>query len=107
LTGTLTPVTPESFAAWKANRLDKKAGEEQAQLAKEATGRALFEQGGWRRDDGDESDSDDADDADSWNLQRLRQETEALREKREAERIGGGVPAPVIYGGAGEEREVT
>lgn len=29
LTGTLTPVTPESFAEWKKKRLDKKAAEEQ------------------------------------------------------------------------------
>ncbi|CRK10098.1 hypothetical protein BN1723_020964, partial [Verticillium longisporum] len=43
LTGTLTPVTPESFAKWKKERLDKKAAEEQAKKAKEATGRAMFE----------------------------------------------------------------
>lgn len=29
LTGTLTPVTPESFAEWKKKRMDKKAAEEQ------------------------------------------------------------------------------
>ncbi|KAL8827736.1 MAG: hypothetical protein Q9170_006897, partial [Blastenia crenularia] len=47
LTGTLTPVTPETFAKWKKERLDKKAAEEEARMAKEATGRAMFEQGDW------------------------------------------------------------
>jgi hypothetical protein len=46
LSGTLTPVTPETFAKWKAERMDKKAAEEQARVAKEATGRALFEADG-------------------------------------------------------------
>ncbi|KAL8946746.1 MAG: hypothetical protein Q9183_007865, partial [Haloplaca sp. 2 TL-2023] len=47
LTGTLTPVTPETFAKWKKERLDKKAAEEEARQAKEATGRAMFEKGDW------------------------------------------------------------
>src|SRR5436190_12953134 len=47
LTGTLTPVTPESFAKWKQERMDKKAAEEEARKAKDATGRALFEKGDW------------------------------------------------------------
>jgi hypothetical protein len=90
LTGTLTPVTPETFAKWKAERLDKKAAEDQARLAKEATGRAMFEKGDWNAS-GDEDESDDGNDEDddTWNMEKLRQETEALREKKEAERIAG------------------
>lgn len=103
LTGTLTPVTPESFAKWKKERLDKKAAEEQARRAKEATGRALFESGNWRTEDSDaDSESGDDDetldgDDDPFNLQKLRAETEALREEKEAERLaalnGGPYPA--------------
>ena len=33
----LTPVTPESFAKWKKERLDKKAAEEEAMRLKKAT----------------------------------------------------------------------
>lgn len=84
LTGTLTPVTPESFAKWKKDRIDKKAAEEQARKAKDNTGRAMFESGKWRDDDESE-DSDDDDDA--FNLSKLRRETEALHEKREEERL--------------------
>jgi len=86
LTGTLTPVTPETFAKWKRERMDKKAAEDQARQAKEATGRALFEKGDWNVS-GDEDEDEDEDDA--WNLERLRQETEAIRERKEAERIAG------------------
>jgi hypothetical protein len=86
LAGTLTPVTPETFAKWKAERMDKKAAEEQARQAKEATGRALFEKGDWNVS-GDED--EDAEEDDAWNLEKLRQETEALKEKREVERIAG------------------
>ncbi|KAL2135222.1 hypothetical protein VTI74DRAFT_9314 [Chaetomium olivicolor] len=92
LTGTLTPVTPETFAKWKKERLDKKAAEEALRKAKEATGRALFESGNWRG----ESDDEDADEEDgsAWNLEKLRQETEALRIKREEERLAAlhGIP---------------
>lgn len=96
LTGTLTPVTPESFAKWKKERLDKKAAEEQARQAKEATGRALFESGSWRMED----ESGDEDDDDTWNLEKLREETEAIRQKKEDERIAtaAGAPAPVDPG---------
>lgn len=94
LTGTLTPVTPETFAKWKAERLDKKAGEEQARLAKEATGRAMFEKGDWEAS-GDESDGEDDND-DIWNMEKMRRETEALREKKEAERLAN------LYGGAAQ-----
>ncbi|KAL6834533.1 hypothetical protein V8C43DRAFT_111947 [Trichoderma afarasin] len=97
LTGTLTPVTPETFAKWKKERLDKKAAEEQARKAKDNTGRALFESGKWRDDDS-EAESDDEDD-DTWNLEKLRRETEALRQKKEEDRLlamhGGVLPVAV------------
>ncbi len=84
LTGTLTPVTADTFAKWKQERLDKKAAEEQAKKMKEATGRAMFEQGDWR-DSGDE-DSEGEDDG-VWNLEALRRETEAVRQRKEEERM--------------------
>ncbi|KAK7534608.1 hypothetical protein IWX49DRAFT_298597 [Phyllosticta citricarpa] len=88
LSGPGTPVTPDSFAKWKKERKDKKAAEEEAKKMKEATGRALFEQGDWEN----ESESEDEDD--SWNLEALRKETDALREEKEQERLatefGGG-----------------
>jgi hypothetical protein len=89
LTGKLTPVTPESFAKWKKDRIDKKAAEEQAQKAKEATGRALFESGNWRFTEEIDSDNPDEDDEDDgvWNLEKMRRETEALRVKKEEDRI--------------------
>jgi hypothetical protein len=94
LTGTLTPVTPETFAKWKKERLDKKAAEEQAKAAKEATGRALFDKGGWEGSDAD--DSDDEDNPDEFNIAALMKETEASRAQKEEERIlrdhGGEVP---------------
>src|ERR1700760_2248582 len=83
LTGTLTPVTPESFAEWKKKRMDKKAAEAQALKMKEATGRALFESGNWRAD----SDDEDEDNQGVWNLEALRRETEAARVKKEEERL--------------------
>ncbi|KAH8696433.1 hypothetical protein BGW36DRAFT_360269 [Talaromyces proteolyticus] len=89
LTGTLTPVTPESFAEWKKKRLDKKAAEEEAQKAKEATGRMLFESGNWRPSgdsDEEESDGDDNNEG-AWNLEALRKETERLRQQKEEERL--------------------
>ena len=82
LTGTLTPVNPETFAKWKKERLDKKAAEQEAQKMKEATGRALFEKGDWN--DGDDSDAED----DTWNLEAMRRETEAARQRKEEERLG-------------------
>ncbi|KAI9832255.1 MAG: hypothetical protein M1819_004433 [Sarea resinae] len=108
LTGTLTPVTPESFAKWKKERLDKKAAEDEARKAKEATGRAMFEAGEWGSDsedessedddNGDDEDEDEAEDNadDAWNLEALRRETEAAKERKEEERIRG-----VGGGGAG------
>lgn len=85
LTGILTPVTPESFAKWKKERLDKKAAEEQARKAKEATGRALFESGNWRFNEDNDSETDDDDEV--WNLEKMRQETEAIRRRKEEERL--------------------
>ncbi len=99
LTGKLTPVTPESFAKWKHERMDKKAAEKQAIEKKEATGRAMFEKGDWKLDIDDQEADDDEDDA--WNLEKLRQETETLRVKMEAERItaaGGPVFTPMVNG---------
>lgn len=86
LSGTLTPVTPESFAKWKKERLDKRAAEEEAKKMKEATGRAMFETGGWQDDEDSDADSDDG--ADPWNLEALRRETELARQRREEERLG-------------------
>ena len=83
LTGTLTPVTAETFAKWKKERLDKKEAEAQAKQMKDATGRAMFEKGDWQNSD-DESD-DDNDGA--WNLEALRRETEAARQRKEEERL--------------------
>lgn len=86
LTGTLTPVTPESFAKWKQERMSKKAAEEQAKLAKEATGRALFESGNWRFNADNES-SEDEDEDDAFSLEKMRKETEALRQQKENARL--------------------
>lgn len=98
LTGTLTPVTPESFAKWKKDRLSKKAAEEQARMAKEATGRAMFEKGDWKRDSDDEDSSDEDEDEDDqgYDMEEMRKETEALRDQNERERIAklsGGAPS--------------
>jgi hypothetical protein len=92
LTGNLTPVTEETFAKWKKERMDKKAAEEQAKAMKEATGRAMFEKGDWK--DSDSEGSDDEEDEDSWNLETLRKETEAAQARKEEERLAaqfGGV----------------
>jgi hypothetical protein len=124
LTGTLTPVTPETFAKWKKERLDKKAAEEEARKAKEATGKAMFESGDWKgsddesdddesdddESDDDESDDDESDDDESdddegndqddddgvWNLEAMRRETERLRALKEEERLAkaNGEPLP-------------
>ena len=86
LTGKLTPVTPESFAKWKKERLDKKEAEKEAQSMKEATGRAMFEKGDWRGDSDSEGEDDDDDDG-GFNLEALRRETEAARQKKEEDRL--------------------
>lgn len=85
LTGTLTPVTVETFAKWKKERMDKKEAEAQAKQMKEATGRAMFEKGDWQNSEDDSDGDEDADGA--WNLEALRRETEAARQKKEEERM--------------------
>ena len=111
LTGTLTPVTPETFAKWKKERLDKKQAEEPAREAKEATGRAMFEKGGWdESDDSDEDEDDEVEDGeeqnDEWDMENLRRETERLREESEKKRlegVGGQVAVEKGIGDAGDE----
>lgn len=83
LTGKLTPVTPETFAKWKKERMDKKEAEEQAKRKKEDSGRALFEAGGFDA----ESDSDDEEESDPYNLSAMRKETERMRVEKEEERF--------------------
>jgi hypothetical protein len=85
LTGTLTPVNEETFAKWKKERLDKKAAEQQAQQAKEATGRNLFESGNWAEEDSEPEEGED--ESGTWNLTVMRRETERLREQKEEERL--------------------
>ncbi len=85
LTGTLTPVTEETFAKWKKERLDKKQAEDEAKKMKDATGRAMFEKGDWQNDS--EADSDEDEDDGSWNLEAMRRETEAARVRKEEERL--------------------
>ena len=92
LTGNLTPVTPETFAKWKKERLDKKAAEDEARQAKEATGRAMFEKGGWEdseEEDESEDEGDAEDDADDWDMESMRRETERMREENEKKRLEG------------------
>ena len=103
LTGTLTPVNPETFAKWKKERLEKKAAEEQARQAKEATGRAMFESGNWRLDV-DDSEGEDEDDG-TFNLDKLREETERIRTKKEEDRLAAlnGFPVPSASGSADVE----
>ena len=67
----LTPVTAETFAKWKKERLSKKAAEEEAAKAKEATGRAMFESGDWKASDDEDSEDDD----DVFDLDDMRAET--------------------------------
>ena len=119
LTGTLTPVTPETFAKWKKERLDKKAAEDEARKAKEATGRAMFEKGDWEAsesesesEDDEEEDGDDDDDEEeeeeeegSWNLEAMRRETERLRAVKEEERVRDGGVVTNGVGGHGVDDE--
>ena len=110
LTGTLTPVTPETFAKWKKERLDKKAAEDEARQAKEATGRAMFEKGGWEdSEEEDESEEDDGaeGEADEWDMESMRRETERIREDNEQKRLEGvGGQAAIESNGAdGQEEE--
>ena len=92
LTGNLTPVTPETFAKWKKERLDKKAAEDEARQAKEATGRAMFEKGGWEdseEEDESEEEGDAEGEADDWDMESMRRETERIREENEKKRLEG------------------
>ena len=98
LSGTLTPVTPETFAKWKKERLDKKAAEEALRKAKEDTGRALFEKGGWEESE----DEDDETDGAGWNIQQLRQETEQARARMEEDRLVQGWGTDTGGGGNGD-----
>ncbi|KAI4112349.1 MAG: hypothetical protein LQ345_006489, partial [Seirophora villosa] len=108
LTGNLTPVTPETFARWKKERLDKKAAEEEARVAKEATGRAMFEEGDWgseseeeeeEDEDGEDQGEDDDDDAEAWDMARMRRETEQAKEEEERRRIiGVGAQVSLVEG---------
>ena len=92
LTGNLTPVTPETFAKWKKERMDKKAAEAEALKAKEATGRAMFEKGDWEvSEDEEDEGSDGEEEGDgAWNLEAMRKETERIRAEKEAQRVGAG-----------------
>jgi len=103
LSGTLTPVTPDTFAKWKRDRLDKKAAEEEARKAKEATGRAMFESGDWKGSEDEESEDEEEDDDDdeTWNLEAMRKETERLQREKEEKRLialHGGAP-PLVENG--------
>ena len=111
LTGTLTPVTPESFAKWKKDRLDKKAGEDEARQAKDAPGRALFEKGGGEEESEEEDESEEEGDdgegeADEWDMESMRRETERIREESEKKRLEGvGGQAAIETSGVDEEEE--
>ncbi len=109
LTGTLTPVTPESFAKWKKERLDKKAAEDEARQAKEATGRAMFEKGGWEdseEEDESEEEGDAEGEADEWDMESMRRETERIREENEKKRLEGvGGQAAIETNGSDRQEE--
>jgi hypothetical protein len=73
----LTPVTPESFAAWKKTRIEKKAAEQEAfDKAKAAqraagkmtgmTGKDMFEFGGELYEDADDEEFDE-----DWDISRM------------------------------------
>lgn len=93
LTGKGTPVTGESFSKWKTERLGKREAEALARVAKEATGRALFEKGDWKGGSGEEEDSEEEmeDEKGAWDLDALRRETEMIREEKESKRIADGL----------------
>lgn len=83
--------------------MDKKAAEQQAQAAKEATGRAMFEKGDWEASGDEDSEGEEDEEEDAWNMEKLRQETEALREAKEAERVAKFGGAPVTNGNNTQE----
>ncbi|GAA6059730.1 hypothetical protein JCM10212_000258 [Sporobolomyces blumeae] len=91
----LTPLTKETFAEWKKNRLTKKEAESQAlQSAKSATfaagksvgmsGRDLFT---FNPDLGGDSDDDEGEEDEDWDVALLRIRTENERREKEIERI--------------------
>ncbi|KAJ7471432.1 hypothetical protein B0H11DRAFT_2039966 [Mycena galericulata] len=88
----LTPVTPETFAAWKKTRMDKKEAEQEAmRRAKEQqhsagkntgmSGKDLFEYNPEWFEDEDEGDEDE------WDLEKYRREKEEEDAAAEAQRI--------------------
>ncbi|MCJ1278116.1 hypothetical protein MMC21_005930 [Puttea exsequens] len=107
LTGTLTPVTEETFAKWKKERLDKQAAEDEARKAKEATGRAMFEQGGWDESSEEEESEDEAseEDQDEWDMEAMRRETERVREENEKKKLEGVGGQVAIENGVAEHEE--
>ncbi|KAI9879634.1 MAG: hypothetical protein M1830_007875 [Pleopsidium flavum] len=122
LSGTLTPVTPETFAKWKQERLDKKAAEDEARKAKEATGRAMFEKGDWEGSEEDSEEDEDEDEKneeeeegeDGWNLEAMRRETERLRAMKEEDRLkagggggGGGAGGEIVANGVNGYGEMS
>jgi hypothetical protein len=86
----LTPITKETFAEWKKNRVSKKEAEEQAlQSAKSATAAAGKLTGLSGRDlftYNSELLGADEDDDEEWDLEQLRLKTESERREKEEER---------------------
>ncbi|GAA5832836.1 hypothetical protein JCM5353_008351, partial [Sporobolomyces roseus] len=93
----LTPLTKESFAEWKKNRLSKKDAEASAiQSAKSATFAAGKSIGMSGRDlftfnpdlgRGDSDDESDGEDEEDWDMALMRVRTENERREKEVERI--------------------
>lgn len=85
----LTPVTFDSFMKWKAQRLNKKAAEEDAIKKKESivhSGKWLFEQGKFGQGEDNDGDEDGA-----WDMSDLRRRAESVdgdREEESGERLG-------------------
>ncbi|KAK7203307.1 hypothetical protein BZA70DRAFT_291340 [Myxozyma melibiosi] len=80
----LTPVTYDSFMKWKAQRLSKKAAEEDAIKKKDTivhSGKWLFEQGKFGKDE----DSGDVDEGDAWDMSDLRRRAESVDGDHEEE----------------------
>jgi len=92
----LTPLTKESFAEWKKNRLSKKDAEASAiQSAKSATFAAGKSIGMSGRDlftfnpdlgRGDSDDESDGEDEEDWDMALMRVRTENERREKEVER---------------------
>ncbi|KAL1404985.1 Translation machinery-associated protein 46 [Vanrija albida] len=71
----LTPVTPETFAAWKKNRLEKKAAEaealEKAKAAQRAAGKVTGMSGKDMFEFGSEMYGDEEEDEEEWDISRM------------------------------------